>query len=81
MIDVRDGELAYTYICDIANKSLSYNMMPRYWVICSTLLSCMTNDVSTVAEPKTQCYDNGLLRPMCWVGRVYMHHVVRLYDK
>ena len=30
MIDVRDGTLAYTYICDIANKSLNCNMMTRY---------------------------------------------------
>ena len=56
------------------------NMMPRYWVIC-TMLGCMTDDVSTVAEPETQCYDIGLLRPKCWVRRVYIHHVVRLHDR
>ena len=49
--------------------------------ICTILLGCMTDDVSTVAEPKTQCHDIGLLRPMCWVRRVYMHHVVKLHDR
>ena len=81
MIDVHDGALAYVYTCDIANKSLNYDMIPRYWVICSMLLGCMTDDVSTIVEPKTQCHDIGLLRPTCWVGRVYMHHVIRLHDR
>ena len=53
MSDVRDGTLIYTIICDIANKSLNCNMMPRYWVICFMLLSCMIDNVNTVAEPKT----------------------------
>ena len=78
MIDVHDGTLAYAYIHDVANKSLNYNMMPRYWVIYIMLLGCMTGDVITIAEPETQCHDIGLLRPTCLVGRVYMHHVVRL---
>ena len=52
MIDVHDGTLAYAYICDVANKSLNCNIMPRYWVICIMLLGCMTGNVSTVAEPK-----------------------------
>ena len=49
--------------------------------ICTMLLDCMTDDVSTIAEPETQCHDIGLLRPTCWVGRVYMHHVVRLHER
>ena len=49
--------------------------------ICTMLLGCMTNDVSTIAEPETQCHDNELLRPTCWVGHVYMHHIVRLHDR
>ena len=59
MIDVHDGALAYASTCDIANKSLNCDMMPRYWVICTMLLGCMTDHVSTVAEPKTQCHDIG----------------------
>ena len=78
MINVHDGILAYAYTCDVANKSLNCNMMPRYWVICTMLLGCMTDDVSTIAEPKMQCHDIGLLRPTYWFGRVYMHHVVQL---
>ena len=81
MIYEHDGTLAYAYICDVPNKSLNCNMMLRYWVICTMLLGCMTDEVNTVAEPKTQCHDIGLLRPMCWVGYVYMHHVVRLHDR
>ena len=59
MIDVRDGTLVYAYACDIANKSLNYNMMPRYWVICSMLLGCMKDGVSTVVEQETQRHDLG----------------------
>ena len=28
----------------------------------------MTDEASTVAEAKTQCHENGLPRPTCWVG-------------
>ena len=81
MIDVRDSMLAYAYAYDVANKSLNCNMMPRYWVICSMLLGCMTDDFNTIAGPETQRHDIGLLRPTCWVGCVYKHHVVRLHDR
>ena len=40
--------------------------------ICTMLLGCLTDEVSTVVEPKTQCHDIRLLRPTCWVGWVYM---------
>ena len=33
MIDVHVSTLAEAYTCDIANKSLDYDMTPRYWVI------------------------------------------------
>ena len=49
--------------------------------ICTMLWDCMRDNVSAVVELKTQCHENGLLRPTCWVGRVYMHHVVRLHDR
>ena len=81
MVDVYVGILTQAYPWDIANKSLNCNMMPRYWVICTMLLGCMTDDVSTVAEPKMQCHDIRLLRSTCWVRCVYMHHVVRLYER
>ena len=81
MIDVHDGALEYAYTCDITNKSLNCDMMPRYWIICTMLLGCTTDDVITTTKPNTQFHDIGLLRPTCWVGHVYMHHVVRLQDR
>ena len=78
MIDVHDGTLAYAYICDVANKSPNCNMMPRYCVIRIMLLGCMIGDVSTIVEPETQCHDIALLRPTCWVERVYMHYIILL---
>ena len=81
IIDVDVVHLNTLNINDIANRSLSCNMLPRYWVIYSTLLGWMTDDVSTVAERKTRCHDIGLLRPTCLVRCVHMHHVVRLNDR
>ena len=75
MIGMLDGILAYAYTCDVANKSLNCDMMPRYWVIYTMLLGCMIDDASTVTDPKTQCHDIGLLRPTCWVGRVQIYHI------
>ena len=49
--------------------------------ICTVLLGCMKDEVNIVTEPKTQCHDIGLLRPTCWIGCVYIHHVVRLHDR
>ena len=34
MSNVRDGTFAQVYTWDIANESLNYDIMPRYWVIC-----------------------------------------------
>ena len=34
MYVVHVGTLAQAYTCDIANKSLSYDMTSKYWVIC-----------------------------------------------
>ena len=34
MSDVRNGTLIYVYTCDIANKSLGFDIAPGYWVIC-----------------------------------------------
>ena len=81
MIDVRVGTLAYAYTCNVANKSLNCNMISRYWVIYTILLGCMTDEVSTVVEPKPQGHDIRLLRPTCWVGCVYMYYVIRLHDR
>ena len=80
MIGMLDGILVYAFTCDVTNKSLNCDMMPRYWVIYTMLLGCTTDDVSNVAEPKMQCHNIGLLRPTCWVGRVHMY-VVRLHDR
>ena len=65
MIGVHLHTHIYIYIYDIANKNLNCNMMPRYWVISTMLLGCMTGDVNTIAEPETQCHDIGLLRLTC----------------
>ena len=45
---------------------------------CLWKLGCMTDNVNTVAEPKTQCNANGLLRATCWVEHVWMHHIVEV---
>ena len=61
------------------------NAMQWYWVakanvlgqMCLNaplLLGCMTDDVSTIVEPKIQWHDIRLLKLMCWVRCVYMHH-------
>ena len=34
MSDVCNGTLTYVYKCDIASKSLNFDMTPGYWVVC-----------------------------------------------
>ena len=44
--------------------------------ICTILLGGMTDEVNTGESQTMQDHENRLLRPTCWVGRVYMHHIV-----
>ena len=54
------------------------------------LLGCMTDDVSIVADPETQCHDIAITEANVLGSDVsicttlfgcYMHHVVRLHDR
>ena len=49
-------------------------MLGRMCLWAPLLLGHITDNVSTVAEPKMQCHDNGLPRLTCWVGYVYIHY-------
>ena len=44
--------------------------------IYTILLGGMKDDVSTVGSQTTQGHENRLLGPTCWVGCVYMHHII-----
>ena len=80
MNKVHVGTPEQAYMWDIASESMKCVMN---WLIgCNTkILGCqrlggMTDEVSTVGSRTTQVHENGLLGPTCWVGCVYMHHVV-----
>ena len=50
------------------------DVLGRMCLYAPLLLGRMTDDISTIAKPKTQCHENRLLRLTYLVGYVYMHH-------
>ena len=80
MYIVHVGTLAQAYTWDIANESLSCDMMPKYWVICemnwliATPRRWVARDwvawqtrSARLGHQVMQGHDIGLLGPTCWV--------------
>ena len=83
MYIVHVGTLAQAYIWDIANESLSCDMMPKCWVICelnwliATPWRWVARDwvawqtmSARLGCQVMQVHDIGLLGPVCWVVSV-----------